>query len=77
MTDSSSLVKPWRPGRSLFDFSGSYASLRAAAVNQNSRFTTGANPQKPLSYSGLCADHAFTAYPVEPVQSPTVTLYTF
>jgi hypothetical protein len=37
----------------------------------------GANPQKPINYSGICTDQAFAAYPVEPVQSPTVTLYTF
>ncbi|MFO7627893.1 MAG: hypothetical protein R6V62_11600 [Candidatus Fermentibacteraceae bacterium] len=76
-TDNPLLAKPWRPGRSFLDFSNSLASLRAVAVSQNSRVSLGSNPQKPLLYSCFCSDLSFTAYPVEPVQSPTVTLYTF
>lgn len=71
------MEKPWRTGRSFFNFSNTVVSLRVAAISQNSRVTLGSNPQKPVNNNSFCSNRAFSAFPVEPVQSPTITLYTF
>jgi hypothetical protein len=72
-----SLVKPTRPGRPSPGIAGPGVSIRLSVFDTSISISSTPIPQKPLRSGGSFCEQAFTSYPVEPVQTPTVTLYTF
>lgn len=71
------IVKPVRSGRTVFSLSNSFINIRVSTLNTDGRVSPAPEPQKPISVANSFSERPYKAYPVEPVQSPTVTVYTF
>lgn len=63
--------------RPLLTFPSSLLSMRASLCSSDTRTGSTPEPQKPLRTDTCFSEQSYKAFPIEPVQPPTVTLYTF
>lgn len=71
------IVKPVRSGRTVFNLSNSFINIRVSTLRTDIRVSPSPEPQKPIDSGNAFSERPYKNFPVEPVQPPTVTVYTF